>query len=252
MRKNFFITADDFGISKPVNEAIVNLLLKKKIDYATLIVNLNGFEDAVDKIKKYSLENKIGFHFNLTWGKPVSENLKKIVDKNGYFLNLKKLYFASLFKNIKDEVEKELKAQIKKFENSGLKLNFMTGHQYIELFPQIGEIYFKFAIKNKIKVRFPLEKSKTNLKKGIRKLLFNLHLLRFKNKVLKNELNMSKIFFGSLHAGEIEKDLIKTWLENSIYPKEILVHPGFPSENKFEKINKKKEKEYKILLEMEF
>lgn len=72
---NLIINADDLGLSESVNDAIVYCLKNEYIDRATLMVNMPGTQDAINKIISNSLQDKIGLHINLTEGRPLTTKI---------------------------------------------------------------------------------------------------------------------------------------------------------------------------------
>ena len=61
--KYLIINADDFGICNSVNSAIFKLLKEKKIPSATVMPNVNYYEEAVEWTVKNS--DNIGLHLTL-------------------------------------------------------------------------------------------------------------------------------------------------------------------------------------------
>ena len=82
--KQLIFNADDFGMTRGVNEGIVRARRDGVLTSATLMANGLAFEDAV----KRAFENPklgIGCHLVLVGGKPVApaENVPSLVDSQG-------------------------------------------------------------------------------------------------------------------------------------------------------------------------
>lgn len=77
--------ADDFGMSRGVNNAIINLAINRKISATTVMVNMPFWRQVVDLLKLEYFD--IGLHFNIVKGRPVSsiEDVNSIVDSEGNF-----------------------------------------------------------------------------------------------------------------------------------------------------------------------
>lgn len=173
--KNKIITADDFGLNPKVNKAIVNLFLSKKIDRVSLLTNMPASKEAASLAKKHQIPT--GLHFNLIEGKPLSKDGETLVNKKGYFHPLP-IFLVKLAKGSidKQEIENELKAQIKFFRHHDLNINHFNSHQNIHLFKPVFQVishYFSRhqirgyqAIKNRLK-KFPLRFGLTLLLSGI-------------------------------------------------------------------------------------
>src|SRR5215472_10305385 len=69
--KKLIVTADDFGLTRRVNEAIAIAHSNGIVTTASLMVNGNGFESAVE-IAQNCPNLDVGLHLNLTEGRPVS------------------------------------------------------------------------------------------------------------------------------------------------------------------------------------
>lgn len=79
------INADDFGLTRSVNDAIFELAQKGTITSTTVMTNMPFAEEAVELLPNKNIS--IGLHVTLTQGKPVSdpERIVSLVDKNGNF-----------------------------------------------------------------------------------------------------------------------------------------------------------------------
>ena len=83
----FLITnSDDFGMNESITDAIIDTHLNGIMTSTTLMVNMQGFDYAVQKAKENPTLG-LGIHFNLTEGKPVgSPNfIPDLLDENGLF-----------------------------------------------------------------------------------------------------------------------------------------------------------------------
>ena len=104
MNTDFIITADDFGVSPGVNDAIIKTYNKGNLTHASIMTNMKYFDDAIRKKKKHAKNLNIGLHFNLTTGKALSDKNKinYFADKNGHFKHsFIGLLLLPLYKNIK-------------------------------------------------------------------------------------------------------------------------------------------------------
>ena len=135
--KNLRIIADDLGLTKSVNDGIIFLLKKGKISGASLMANGEAFDDAVEKIKIFPDAN-VGIHFVLVEEKPL---VLKSLSKNHKTFFIK--YILGQV-NLKD-IEKELRAQLNKCVQAGIKPSFINSHQHLHLLPAIANIVIKLA-----------------------------------------------------------------------------------------------------------
>ncbi|MBU0561065.1 MAG: ChbG/HpnK family deacetylase [Bacteroidota bacterium] len=131
--KTLLIRCDDIGMSHSVNLAAEAMIESGTPFSASVMFTCPWYKEAVDILK--SAENiSIGIHLTLNaewknyrWG-PVSgaNAVPSLVDDDGYFFPSR----ASLYENnpIVEEIEVELRAQIKRALNSGLQIDYVDYH----------------------------------------------------------------------------------------------------------------------------
>lgn len=257
--KKLVIIADDFGFSQGVNLGVVTLWQKNLIGGVSISANFPGFSQAVKLGRKEKME--IGFHLNLTQGKPILpvRKVRSLVGKNGEFLGKEMFFLKTILGKINyEEVAQETRAQIKKIKSFGIEPIFANGHQNVQLFPGIFRIFLEEVSIAKISfVRNPLDAGLKSLRgwhiKPQRKiLLFILGRIARKKIVssdlkfpgqsfslsLKKEFNINQLldFVGSLRGRTIE----------------MTVHPGYqePLPPAFKTyLLKQRERELEFLLE---
>lgn len=125
------INADDFGLSKSVNEAIIDLCKLGSISSTSVMINM-PFSDEIVQLLKYE-STSIGLHINFTQGRPVSkaDKVPTIVDENGYFYSKERLIRKINEKSVNYlDIERELMAQYQKLLNLiGSRLTHFDSHQ---------------------------------------------------------------------------------------------------------------------------
>jgi len=161
------INADDFGLTKSINEAIFKLASLKTISSTTVMVNM----PFADEIKSLADNERfgIGLHFNLTEGKPISEpaDVVSLIDNNGEFHSYKS-FKKKLDKGIIDpkHIQTELEAQYNKlFSLIGNKISHFDSHQSIHRLSGVYKIIVPFVAKNnkglRPSTRFFIQKNKS-------------------------------------------------------------------------------------------
>ena len=232
--KEIIVIADDLGFCSSVDRGIIEAWRKKVISGASLLANFSVFNKTVSLVKKYELE--VGFHLNLTQGKPVSPSgqIKTLIDKKGDFLEKEKLLILLILGQIsKKHLQREIRSQILKIEKTGLKVNFANSHQNAHLFPGVFKIFLeelkRVGIKN---VRSPLDCSlgqwRCFLEKPARKfLLFCFGILANRNLDRKKFFCPDHFFSFTLRKNYSVRELIE-FLENLSGERiEISFHPGY-------------------------
>lgn len=157
--KFLLVTAQDFGLSKGVNDGIIDAVLSGIVTGVSLLACGDYFEDAVIRVKD-APPVKVGLHFCLVAERPVlpPRDIPSIVDKNGKFKSSKWRFLFSYFAGRISlrEVEAELEAQINKAEAAGVKIEYFDSHCYTHLLPGIAGCAARLAQRHNVnKILFP-------------------------------------------------------------------------------------------------
>lgn len=130
---NLLIRADDFGMCHAVNQALEQLAESGLRFSASVMFACPWYQEAVDILKRYP-DISVGVHLTLNsewkqykWG-PVTgaSAVPSLVDSAGHFFPTRPLLFANNPKT--EEVEHELRAQIRRAVNSGLRIDYLDYH----------------------------------------------------------------------------------------------------------------------------
>ncbi|MGC9401925.1 carbohydrate deacetylase [Vibrio genomosp. F10 str. 9ZC157] len=139
------INADDFGLTKGTNSAIVQAMKFGLVTSTTLMLNQLGTEDAIDIIQTYDLAN-IGLHVNISSGKAVSniEDIPDLVDENGMFLGRRHL--ANVCESISShQVYLEAMNQYKLALSKGVNISHVDSHHFAAFLPNLKRGFIEFA-----------------------------------------------------------------------------------------------------------
>lgn len=135
------INADDFGMNESCSQAIAEAFKRGLVTNTTMMANGGYFGEAVKLAKERGFFDKIGIHLNITEGKPLTEDIKKLPDfvTDG---NFNKQYDRArdLSPFECEAIYKELKAQVEKIENAGIIITRADSHHYVHNFPYIAPI----------------------------------------------------------------------------------------------------------------
>lgn len=142
------VNADDFGISELVNQAIVRCFEEGIISSTTIMANMPAFDNAVMLAKKSDLTGKIGFHFNLIEGKPLTEPIKSCprLCRDGKVLSYKRNSVFLFSAKEKKAIIEEFSAQYEKILNAGIVPSHVDSHEHA-----LTEIPVFLILKDKIK-----------------------------------------------------------------------------------------------------
>lgn len=230
--------ADDFGISKGVNAAIVKAHREGILNSASLMINQKYAADAV-KLAKEMPELEIGLHVNLTNEYPAapSRQIPLLVDgqgklKNG-FVNLFLLSFLKP-RQLQQQAETEMRAQIAKYLATGLPLQHLDSHRHIHLIPPIFKAMRKLQKEFEVpRIRVMNENIFNTLKYNKNKswlldgALIKYVLLRFL--CWWNGYKNNVYFYTLLYTCKIAKEQFNGVKIPAGYKAvEIMIHPGMP------------------------
>ncbi|AWM95224.1 hypothetical protein DJ564_20745 [Pseudomonas sp. 31-12] len=156
MPHQVIVNADDFGLSPCENAVILGAFQAGVISSATAMANMPAFEAACVMAQHPLLKDRIGLHFNLTYGRPLSQSIlarKNFCDSNGVFdLNLPR-HRLWLSRRDRDAVLEELKAQWQRCVDNGVRPSHIDSHQHVHNIWPIGEIVARFAASQGVPVR---------------------------------------------------------------------------------------------------
>ena len=249
--KKIIINADDFGYLPENNEAVMQGFLSGVITSASIMTNLHGFDDAINNTLKEIPDIDLGFHFNITEGKSLT-NCNLLCDNNGYFNNLYiDLILKSNSKKFIEQIEQEFRVQIEKILKYH-KITHMDSHMHIHAIPNIFKLFLKLAkeydiqfIRTQKEIPYIILSKSLNLKYPvniIKNVLLNFYTI-INNKELSNtEIKTNDYFIGVLYTGDMDESTIIQGLKkikknNSIT--EVIFHPT---------VNKNKKNNYKEFL----
>ena len=149
MSKALIVTADDFGRSAPVNDAVVDAHVNGILTAASLMVTETALDDAVTRAKALPSLG-VGLHMTLVDGIPAlpPSQIPDLVDAKGHFtLDLVRLG-ASIYlrKSVQKQVKAEMRAQFELFKATGLKLAHVDSHHHYHLHPTVFELMLELAL----------------------------------------------------------------------------------------------------------
>ncbi len=235
--------ADDFGISKGVNAAIVKAHKEGILNSASLMVNQKYADEAVSLAKDMP-DLALGLHLNLTNEYPASkkEDIPLLVDESGKlkngFVNL--LLLSVLHKKeFSEQIETEIRAQVQKYFSFGLKLNHLDGHRHVHLIPAVFKIVQKIAKENNVtRIRVMNENLFNTIRQNKDKsYLFGgglikycvLRALTFGNNYIWNNYKSDVYFYTILYTCKITKERFNNIKIPSGYNAvEVMIHPSIP------------------------
>ena len=225
--KQLIVTADDFGLCREVNEAVVQAHTEGILTCASLMMGEEVTNEAIG-LAKANPTLKTGLHLTLVEGCSVlpHEKIPGLADKEGRFSNAIVWsgirYFFS--RALQKQIEAECRAQIEKFLASGLKMDHLNSHNHLHIHPSILKIVIELAKEYKIPaIRLPFERAYVNRYN----MLVAPWVLRCRRALNKADICHNDFTFGLSETGKMT---LQTW--ENIFPKldggvtEVYCHPA--------------------------
>jgi hopanoid biosynthesis associated protein HpnK len=161
VRPGVTFTADDFGLTASVNDAVERAYQAGKLDAASLMVAGDAAADAVRRARALP-GLRVGLHLVVAEGPAVlpSSDIPDLVDTRGQFpsqqLRLGIRYFAK--PRVRQQLASEIRAQFGAFAATGLALNHADAHKHLHLHPTVARLMLdigrEFGLR---RVRVPAE-----------------------------------------------------------------------------------------------
>lgn len=141
--RRVIINSDDFALSPGVSRGIVEAWRDGVLTSTTMLTNLDHFEDGV-AVASENPEMPLGIHLTLLWGKPVlpAGEVPSLVDRNGFFpRTLGQIARRYVLRRIRrDDIRRELDAQIKKFKGAGLTPTHVDTHKHVQCLWDVADV----------------------------------------------------------------------------------------------------------------
>jgi hopanoid biosynthesis associated protein HpnK len=242
--KSLIVTADDFGMSTPVNEGIEASHTNGILSATSLMTGGEAFVDAVERARRL-LSLGVGLHVHLVDSRPVlpPAQIPDLVGPGGNFSNNPEKFGFQLYfsREMRRQAEAEIAAQFERFEKTGLVMDHVNGHHHFHMHPVVTDAIAKLAPRfGSPPVRFPVEPFWPSWQAGADKPLqrffnwaFYAGLTRRMRKKLKSAgIALNDHVFGVNDTGGMTEARILAYLDN--LPDgitELYAHPAMAEED---------------------
>ena len=144
--RRLIVTADDFGLAVPVNEAVERAHREGVLTCASLMVSAPAAEDAIERA--HSLPSlRVGLHLTLVRGRPAlpASDVPDLVGNDGEFpRNLVSAGLRFFFlPGIRRQLEREIRAQFEAYRATGLAMDHVIVHNHMHLHPTLLGLILK-------------------------------------------------------------------------------------------------------------
>lgn len=141
MNSTLIVTADDFGASIEINEAVERGHRDGCLTAASLMVTGTAFQDAVERARRLPTLG-VGLHLVLVEGTPAlpPEAVPALMDRQGRFRTDMARAGAEIFfrTDARRQLRAEIEAQFARFAATGLPLDHVNAHKHFHLHPTIA------------------------------------------------------------------------------------------------------------------
>lgn len=237
--RQFIVTADDFGISTEVNEAVERGHRDGILTTASLMVAAPAAQDAVERARRLP-DLRVGLHLVLVNGTPKSapSDVPLLVDAGGRFpddlFQAGVRYFFT--PGVRAQLETEIRAQFEAFAATGLPLDHVNAQNHFHVHPTVLSLILKIGRSFGMRaVRIPYEPFGASYRaigtaKGVRfrtALFLAPWLTLMRLRLRANGMATNDYVFGMHETGHMTAERVRAFLEH--LPEgvsEIYSHPA--------------------------
>jgi predicted glycoside hydrolase/deacetylase ChbG (UPF0249 family) len=257
--RQFWLCADDYGLSPGVNRAIRDLIQRGRLNATSaMVVGPAIGRDEVKALRDAAANSPrcaIGLHATLTAPfHPLTMHFKPL--HGGLFLPLPRMLRAGLLRRLDPEIIRaELTAQLAAFkELFGRAPDFVDGHQHVQLFPQVRDAFLS-AVKDAAPnawVRQGGRHQPLMRRLGMPKaLLLDILSAKFRRRASRANIAFNPAFAGAYdfsQAPDFAK-LMQQFLDGLPGGGLVMCHPGFVDDTliSLDPLTGQREREYAFL-----
>ena len=141
--------ADDFGLTRGVNNGIVKAHRQGVVHSTTMMVGMDAEQHALE-LARHNPDLKIGVHLRFTAGVPITKH-PNLTNGRAHFINYDELWSKQDFET--QVVYDEAKAQVEHFLSLGLELSHLDSHHHAHTHPQILPVIKEVANEYRVPLR---------------------------------------------------------------------------------------------------
>ncbi len=235
MARSVTFTADDFGLTDSVNEAVEQAHRDGALHAASLMVAAPAAIDAVCRARALP-SLKVGLHLVVIEGPAMSppSEIPDLVDAAGQFssdqlaLGIK----YGFRPGVRRQLEAEIRAQFAAFAATGLELDHANAHKHMHLHPVVGAIMLRIGKEYGLRrIRIPAEPPWIMARCGTRVGLADKLLYRWTG-ILRRQAKAVGVAtndhcFGLAWSGHMTADRLRRLLPNlPDGDNEVYLHPA--------------------------
>jgi len=236
------ISADDFGRSSSVNQAIADAHDGGIVTAASIMVGGQAFEDAI-RIARSRSGLSVGLHLTLCDGQAVLSHseIPDLVDRRGYFeKSPSRAWIRYSRTSILSQLEKEIEAQFDLLMQTRINPTHVDGHHHLHMHPALFKIVCQKAAQRGIAwIRIPCEPlsivfrfltAKRGAMPFIEWVVFQILRVSRERTARTYGLHVANAVFGLSRSGQVDVKYLFAVLTKQVGCIEIFTHPDTASE----------------------
>lgn len=229
--KRLIVTADDFGASREINEAVERAHRDGILTSASLMIGAPQASDAVERARRMPTL-AVGLHVALVNARPVStrREVPNLVGRDGLFdTNLVRAGVRyALSPRVRRQLEAEIRAQFEAYAATGLALDHVDGHNHMHVHPivfsmilEIGRDYGTAAM------RVPSEPLRCSFESVANALLVGPWAALMRRRLRRAGVRANDALFGLNDTGSLDELRVLSILERlPAGLSELYLHPA--------------------------
>ena len=224
--RRLIVNADDLGLHEGINAGVIHAHREGIVTSASLCANGAAFDDAVRRLAE-APRLEIGVHLTVVGGeRPLCSDLPTLAPA-GRLPHT----FARLFRRLalgrvrRDEIFREMKAQVARAVDAGLHVTHLDSHQHVHLHPAVLPIAVDVA--HAFGIRAMRAARRVTPVRGVRAALLGMFSWPASARVRAAGLKAPDTFVGADDSGRLDEARL-TRLIDDLPPgtSELLCHPG--------------------------
>lgn len=135
-RRQLIINADDCGLTEGITTGIIEAHAATVVTATSVMVTTPGAANALARLADVSLD--VGLHVDLLVGAPLTDGASLVDPGTRRFRRLPRLVAAAASGRLdEDEVTEEIRAQLRRLTDAGLRVTHLDSHRHTHLLPPV-------------------------------------------------------------------------------------------------------------------
>ncbi|MFA5146778.1 MAG: ChbG/HpnK family deacetylase [Candidatus Omnitrophota bacterium] len=233
--KRLIVTADDFGLTRSINEGIVKACREGIVTNINVLPSGGAFGDAVRLLQELKPKD-IGAHLSLTETDAVSDpgKIPALVTRGSRFHKDHNLFFMKFKLGMihRHDICTELERQLRMAESIGIPISNLSSHEHIHMMPKLFDIFVALAKEHGIPaLRMPADDTYAaglSPAKIAKRMIVACFAPGMERRLRAGGIRYAEHFAGFLDSGRLREEALLGILASlKDGTTELVTHPGF-------------------------